>query len=116
MSPNEVSENEIIENITSYVFLNELKKRNIDVQIFFNDSKNIKRSDVDDLNAVIQTCKTEYNLQIMDCVLFLERYIIDIKKAVELLNDKNYKELRRELVTMYKIKDTKNSLSKYFKK
>lgn len=116
MSPNEAIENEIIDNINAQIFFKEMTILNLNRESLFTDIGNINRSDIELLNSVITKCKEELKLTITECILVLDEYILDAKKAVTLLNDKNYKELRRELVKKYNIKNVNNTLSKFFKK
>ena len=109
-------ETEVINKIQTEIFNKVVNKYKINMEIFFDNPKNIKREDVETLNEIIRECKDNKNLQIIDCMLIIEQYVTDIKKAIELLNHKNMSELRRELIEKYKIKNTNNSLSKFFKK
>jgi hypothetical protein len=110
------TETEVINKIQSEIFFKVADSYNIDMKIFFDNPKNVKRENIETLNNIIRDCKEKFNLQIIDCILIIEQYVTDIKKAIELLNHKNMSELRSELLQKYKIKSVNNSLTKFFKK
>lgn len=104
-------ENEIIDNFNKENFIRDIQRLGVDLE---NLDKNSNDLDKQVFNWILNKLNSDYNYNLYECILYLEKDYIPFKKLFNLLDDSNKQILKEELSKKYNIKIMRTKLSKFF--
>jgi len=110
---NKSNEKEIIDNIDKVLFFKWMDSCGFDkdrlCDIF--DSRKISGHEQDKFNQALRNAKDKVNISLINSVLYLEEYAVQLNKLLSILDNETMFVLKKELSEKYKIELDINSLS-----
>jgi hypothetical protein len=106
----------IYEKINQSVFFKALKSKgyNSDILATLFDEENYQTIDKCDFNNTLQYINKTKNFPIFEMLLYLEKNFADLKKVMDVLDDKTKSILKEETKKNFYIKLPECSLSEFF--
>lgn len=115
---NKANERAIVDDLNKKTFFAWMADRGFNedrlCEIF--DSKRISGHEQNQFNIAIRTAKIQMNIDIMDCVLYLEEFAVRFRKLISILDSQTVFLLKKELSDRYRIGLDTNNLSQIFGK
>lgn len=101
-------ESEIFENFSKEKFYNDLERLGVNLE---NIDK--KSADKEVFNWVLRKLKSSYGYSILECILYLEKDHLSLKKLLALIDEEVFQIIKIELAEKYNIKILKTKLEKF---
>ena len=100
---------EIIENFSKEKFFNDIQRLGVNLE-------NLDKlgADKEVFNWVLKCLKEKYNYNIYECVLYLEKDYIPLKKLLTLLDDSVKQIMKEEMAKVFNIKILRTKLQRFF--
>ncbi|MFW6272636.1 MAG: hypothetical protein ACOC2U_02510 [bacterium] len=104
-------ENVMASDIDTDQFFHDMKRLDINFDIFFTNVENIDKSE---FNYLLREIKDWHGYDILETVLHIEKRHIDMKKIMKLLDKESYQHIKIELADKYNKEIEISTLRSFF--
>lgn len=110
------TENDLVDEINRKKFFDCLEFFDFDIRDIFKYDKDQYAFHREVFNDTLRKIKFNFNIKILDSLLYLDQDCIDMKEIIGMLDSWSVSLIKKEMKDKYGIKEMQKSIEKFFKR